>query len=178
MKHFSLPIIILMGFGLSSCGSTQEDRLYGTWKQVQPSYKQEQVQSAFERNKKAIENMVNVPEDLVDLYATKNLDTLKQRMLAELNFQYQLEEQYAYKFSKDGFVYLINEKNGVEKKLYKFDIIDGDLSLSLFEDTLDFTGSIFEEGSSLVIGFSSKDSLILIDFAGTMSDTTYFKRTN
>ncbi|HTO15384.1 MAG TPA: hypothetical protein VLZ83_06420 [Edaphocola sp.] len=131
---------------------------------------------AFEKNKKAIDEMINVPDDLVEKYGTRNLDTLKQRMLEDLKFQYQIENAYSYKFSKDGFLSLLNEKNGAERKLYKFEVNDGELQLNLLEDSSDFSESIFEGGSSLSIRNSDKDSIILIDYAGTMSDTIFFKR--
>ncbi len=150
----------------------------GSWRVVLPQEKLAQIDAVFKQNEKEILATTSVTEGLADVYGTQNLDTLKARMIAELKEQYEtsLVRNYHYNFTKDGFLILVNEKNGAEDTLFTYQIDGTDLNFSLVDESKAYTESIFEEGSSFNIVDAGKDSLILTMTGGTFVDTTYLTK--
>ena len=105
-------------------------------------------------------------------------EQLKNKMLEELKHQYEPQAHNAYKFTKNGFVILYNEKNQREDTLFKFELDGNEINFSLIDENKAYSESIFEEGGSLNIYKLNKDSLILTMSAGTFEDTIYMKKEN
>lgn len=169
--------VVFSSICLTAC-EKPNSAVIGSWHVVLPADKMEQIDEVFKQNEAEVLATDSVTEGLADVYGTFNLDTLKSRMLAELKEQYEtsLVRNYHYTFTKDGFLILVNEKNGAEDTLFTYQIDGTDLNFSLIDESKAYTESIFEEGSSFNIVDAGKDSLILTLTGGTFVDTTYLTK--
>lgn len=176
MKSLSF-ICVFACLGMAACNSNSH-KLDGTWKPVLPADKLALIENAFRENEAEIKSIDAVTPGLAEQYETGDLDTLKNRMLAELKQQYEPPAHNAYKFTKNGFLILYNEKNQREDTLFNFELDGNEINLSLIDESKAYSESIFEEGGSLNIYKLSKDSLILTMSAGTFEDTIYMRKEN
>ncbi|GEM_PF-1252310 len=176
MKSLSF-IGVFACLGLAACNSNSH-KLDGTWKPVLPVEKLALIESAFRENEAEIKEIHEVTPGLAEQYGTRDLDTLKNKMLEELKHQYEPQAHNAYKFTKNGFVILYNEKNQREDTLFNFELEGNEINFSLIDESKAYSESIFEEGGSLNIYKLNKDSLILTMSAGTFEDTIYMKKEN
>ncbi|OJV52867.1 MAG: hypothetical protein BGO31_03685 [Bacteroidetes bacterium 43-16] len=173
-----LSLICVFGcLGLVACNNNS-NKLNGTWKPVLPAEKLALIENAFQENEAEIRGITEVTPGLAMQYDTENLDTLKTRMLDELRQQYEPQSHNAYKFTKDGFLILYNEKNQGEDTLFNYELDGNELNFSLIDESKAYTESIFEEGGSLNIFKVNKDSLVLTMSAGTFEDTIYMRKEN
>lgn len=170
-------IVAAVAFSCIFWGACQgpDDFLVGSWRVVLPAEKLAQINAVFRQNEAEILSTTKVTEDLTDAYGTRDIDTLKSRMLSELKEQYEVSliRHYHYKFTKDGHLILVHEKNGAEDTLFTYHVDGSDLNFALIDESKAYSESIFEEGSSFNIAHSSNDSLILTMSGGTFADTTY-----
>lgn len=176
MKILSLTCVFAC-LGLAACSSNSH-KLDGTWKPVLPAEKLALIEHAFHENEAEINSISEVTPGLAEQYGTANLDSLKSKMREELKQQYEPQGHNAYKFTKNGFVILYNEKNQREDTLFSFELNGNEVNLSLIDESKAYTESIFEEGGSLNIYKLNKDSLVLTMSAGTFEDTIYMKKEN
>jgi len=176
MKSLSF-ICVFACLGLAACSSNSH-KLDGTWKPVLPAEKLALIENAFRENEAEISSISEVTPGLAEQYGTANLDSLKNKMREELKQQYEPQVHNAYKFTKNGFVILCNEKNQREDTLFNFELDGNEINFSLIDERKAYTESIFEEGGSLNIYKLNKDSLILTMSAGTFEDTIYMRKEN
>lgn len=169
------PLSLLGVLTLIACNN-QNKQLVGNWKFTLPQDKIKQIQSTYALNEQEILNMSEINETLADQYGTSDLEELKSIMLEELKHLYEPPSLATYKFTKDGFLIAISEKNGAEDTVFNYEYKGEELNLRLIDESKAFVESGFEEGSNLTVLAVGKDTLKMTLSAGTFVDTIYMLR--
>jgi hypothetical protein len=158
-----------------ACNS-QNKQLVGDWKFTLPQEKIKQIRSTYALNEQEILNMKEVNENLADQYGTNDLEELKGIMLEELKHLYEPPSLATYRFTKEGFLIAISEKNGAEDTVFNYECKGNELYLQLVDESKAFSESGFEEGSILTLLDVGKDTLKMTLSAGTFVDTIFMLR--
>ncbi|MCY1538422.1 hypothetical protein D9M68_739590 [compost metagenome] len=174
-----IPVTLGIALVLVACGK-KKNAVEGKWLMTLPPAKVALIERIYQENVAEVKKLTSAPDFLVNKYGVSDLDSIKELEIKEFKTEFDLAMQpaksYVWEFTRDGYMLSTNRKQQKTDTVYKYQVEDNNLSLTLVPRMKHFADIGFSDSTNLYIVPTSKDSLLLTRTQGRIVDSIYYVR--